>query len=184
MTFEAHYSKTRLLGLAALALLFILFGLWIITRDADFLSDPRGRSAGVMFFLADMFNVEVATIGRIFGGFAVLLGALTALPIYHGMTATGAAIRVDEQGVLIKRRADTPILWSNIAVISPVSFGNNQLVKFKLIDAAASPARNNGGPFSFLVNRKEAVLTLQGTDGKGDALLAAIHHHAPAHLKH
>ena len=48
MTFEAHYSKSRLLGLAALALLFILFGLWIITRDAAFLSDPRGRSAGVM----------------------------------------------------------------------------------------------------------------------------------------
>ncbi|MFM6853993.1 MAG: hypothetical protein ACKOUM_07930, partial [Sphingopyxis sp.] len=162
MVFEAYWSRRRLAGLAFIGLLFVAVGLWLFLRDDSFLAQTSGRSGRLLYALSDMTGVSVPTLARLCGLCAVALGVGVGWPIYKGLTAAGPAVRVDEAGITYARYSDVPMAWNNIASISAISAGNQDMLRIKLINWPTPP----GGVFSFLFNRSSVVISLQGTDGK------------------
>jgi hypothetical protein len=176
MIFEAHYSKWRLAMLALLSLGFAALGMWMISQVA---SDFEGSGARKIAGLASLFGVETATMGHIIGWLCIAIGALALLVSLRNMFHKGPVIRVDQQGIFWHRWSETPIPWSNIAQLSPYTISSQKMVGITLVDRALSPSRGLTGKFGSAnkaLGYGDLALTLQGTDGEYEALLAALVH--------
>jgi hypothetical protein len=176
MPFEANYSKWRLAMLALLALGFAALGAWLFGQgSADFEGSGGRKIAG----LASLFGVETATMAQILGGICVAMGAGALILAVRNMFHKGPVMRVDALGIYWHRWSETPIPWSNIAQMSPYTISGQKMVGISLVDRSLSPSRGvlgKLGSANKAMGFGDLALSLQGTDGDYEALLAALVH--------
>ena len=91
-------------------------------------------------------------------------------------------MRIDASGIRWAQWSDTTIPWTAVKSAEVQSLAQQQFLCLSLADAAAYPSKR---PASYLarLNRRtgfgDVALSLTGTDGKFDEMVAAVRQHAP-----
>lgn len=181
MPFEAHYRKSKLVGLATIGLVFAAGGLWMALQPDGSFDDARKIRS-----LASLFGAGADVVGHGIGWAGVLLG-LGCLPVVvRQLRFEGPAIRVDEHGVYWHRWSPKPIGWDNVAAIRPYAVYNQKMVGLELRDPSVDPSTTLLGRAARL-NRSlgfaQVSITAQGTDADFDELLDAMLHHTDLHAR-
>ena len=177
MVFEAHYSKWRQIALAVVGLGFAALGWWLATLPAE---ELEGSSARKLAGLAGLFGTSTATMAVIIGGLCVMLGVALIPVVIKNLQHGGPALRVDRGGLLSHRWSDRPIPWSNIAAAKPYTLQGQKFVAITLIDRDHNPATTFAGRMAGLnrsIGAGDLALSVQGTDGRYDDLVAALDHY-------
>ena len=176
MPFVAHYSIGRLLGLAAIGLMFVLLGAFMVM-------EPRGSfdHSSKIGFIALFLGGNKDLAGHGLGLMCALMGALVIPVIVKQMAHQGPAIRVDARGVYWHRWSPKPIGWDNIADVTSRSVYRQHFVGLTLRDVTRDPPQSRFaklGKLNRAIGFGDVSITTQGTDAKSEDLLAAIRDHA------
>ncbi|OBH17670.1 STM3941 family protein [Mycolicibacter sinensis] len=159
MPFEAHLDRRRIALLVAIALAFVLGGVWMVGGFGP-VDPPRRWSVG-------------ATHG--WGWIGIVFFGLSLAVLVPRLFQSGVEVRIDAEGVYGRRNGRRVIPWSAIERIATVDAGRVQLAHLFLDDASAFADRKRlGGKFFGHV-----TLSLQGTDGKLSEMRAAFDYFAP-----
>ena len=181
MEFQAHYSSARLVGLAAIGFGFVALGSWMLGLYGSL---PVADGSGPAAAMADLLGVSEAMIVRLIGGAGLLLGLLVFPAIFKLSQHKGPVMIINAQGIYVHRWADKPIPWSNVEKIESYQIASQKLVGITLKNRELDPQRAARKALTS-VNRSmgygDFALSLQGTDGKYQALLDTLaHYHVAA----
>ena len=181
MEFEAHYSSGRLIGIAAIGLGFVALGARMVGLYGSL---PVADGSGPAAALADLLGISEATIVHVIGGAGLLMGLLVLPAVFKLSRHKGPVMIINADGIYWHRWADKPIPWSNVETIKPYQIHSQKLVAITLKDRDLIPQR---APRKAVSTANRAMgygdfsLTLQGTDGKYQALLDTLaHYHVAA----
>ncbi|RRR43452.1 hypothetical protein EHH44_14295 [Mycolicibacter terrae] len=159
MPFEAHLDRRRIALLVAIALAFVLGGVWMVGGFGP-VDPPRRWSVGAT---------------HVWGWIGIVFFGLSLAVLVPRLFQSGVEVRIDAEGVYWRRNGRRVIPWSAIERIATVDAGRVQLAHLFLDDASAFAGRKRlGGKFFGHV-----TLSLQGTDGKLSEMRAAFDYFAP-----
>lgn len=159
MPFEAHPDRRKIASLLAIAVAFVLIGVWL-TGGFGPVGPIRGWSPQAL---------------HVFGWIAIVFFGFGVAVLVSRLFSSGAEVRVDAEGVYGRRSGNRVIPWSAIERITTVDAGRVQLAHVFLDDASAFAGPKRMGAKSF----GHVTLSLQGTDGKLSDMRAAFDYFAP-----
>jgi uncharacterized membrane protein len=94
------------------------------------------------------------------------------------------AIRIDDDGIMVRHWSDVPVPWSNIARAWETNMAMTRFASLTLIDPARNPAQSAFLRFGRWMRRKvpfanvygigDLTITTEGTNGHFDAMMAVI----------
>lgn len=159
MPFEAHLDRRKIALLVAIALAFVLGGVWMAGGFGP-VGPIRGWSPQAL---------------HVFGWTGIVVFGLGLATVAPRLFQSGVEVRVDAEGVYGRRNGKRVIPWSAIERIATVDAGRVQLAYLYLNDSAALAGRKRLGAKTF----GDVALSLQGTDGNLADLRAAFDYFAP-----
>ncbi|BBZ23881.1 STM3941 family protein [Mycolicibacter hiberniae] len=159
MPFEAHLDRGKIAVLLAIAVAFVLAGVWLVGGFGP-VGPIRGWSPEAL---------------GIFGWCAIVFFGLGVAVLAGRLVQSGVEVRIDADGVYRRRGGNRVIPWSAIERVRTVDAGRVQLAYLYLNDAAAVGGRSRPGAASF----GDVTLSLQGTDKTVGEMRAAFDHFAP-----
>lgn len=159
MPFEAHPDRRKIASLLAIAVAFVLIGVWLAGGFGP-VGPIRGWSPQAL---------------HVFGWIAIIFFGCGVAVSVPRLFSSGAEVRIDAEGVYGRRNGKRVIPWSAIERITTVDGGRVQLACLFLNDPPAFAGHRRLGARSF----GDVALSLQGTDGKLSEMRAAFDYFAP-----
>ncbi|OBK89120.1 hypothetical protein A5649_13790 [Mycolicibacter heraklionensis] len=159
MPFEAHPDRRKLASLLAIAVAFVLIGVWLAGAFGP-VGPIRGWSPQAL---------------HVFGWIAIVFFGFGVAVLVSRLFSSGAEVRIDAEGVYGRRSGNRVIPWSAIERITTADSGRVQLAHLFLDGSAAFPRPKRLGAKSF----GHVTLSLQGTDGNLGDMRAAFDYFAP-----
>jgi hypothetical protein len=160
---KRHIVWTRLIVFGSLMAGALAGGIWatvvVIGSRPDFA--PLIGMAALMFFVMST-------------GFTANYRLAVKIP----------AIRIDDDGIMVRHWSDDPVPWSNISRVWETSMAMSRFANLLLIDPARNPARSLFFRYGRWVRRKspmanvyglgDVTITTDGTDGNFNDMMTVI----------
>ena len=172
MAFVAYYKMTRLLGLAAIGVLFA--GLGIVLA-----MEPAGSfdHSGKIQIIGLLFGGNNDLAGHVLGWVTMLFGAAVFPVIINQMGHREPALRIDADGIYWHRWSPKPIGWANVARFEQRSVYKQKFVSLWLHNPSRDPGRGLLGKMARAnkaIGFGDVSLSIQGTDKSFEELLEAV----------